>query len=83
MRLVQCSMINRMIFALGRDHDFVLLLRELILLLHVPLPWVYTEALLVCPCYNVLISKVRLEPFRNIHGNSKFPSLYMKLCTHV
>lgn len=38
LRLVQCSMINRMIFALGRDDAFVLLLRELILLLHAPLP---------------------------------------------
>ena len=65
-------MINWMIFALGRDGDFVLLLRELILLLHVPLLYVHTEALLVCPCYNVLILKARLEPFRNIHGNSKF-----------
>jgi hypothetical protein len=31
-------MINRMVFALGRDDAFVLLLRELILLLHAPLP---------------------------------------------
>ena len=58
-------MINRMIFALGRDGGFVLLLRELILLLHVPLLYVHTEALLLCPCNNVLISKVRLEPFKH------------------